>query len=71
MKIAIDATILRSQNTGTGFYIINLINGLLKTSSDSDTFYIIIDNYLADIFFDFKKRNNFIVLDKKFNKPSG
>ena len=39
MNIAIDATILRRQNSGTGFYIINLITGLLEV--DEDNKYII------------------------------
>ena len=66
MKIAIDATLLRKENTGTGFYIINLVNGLLETSDDKDSFYIIVDKELAGIFFDFKGRKNFYILDKKF-----
>ena len=33
MKIAIDATIVRDEITGTGFYITNLINGLKEIES--------------------------------------
>ena len=36
MNIAIDATILRRQNSGTGFYIINLITGLLEVDEDNE-----------------------------------
>ena len=36
MRIAIDATLLRKENTGTGFYIINLINGLLKIDGKTE-----------------------------------
>jgi len=68
MKIAIDATLLRKENTGTGFYIINLVNGLLETSDDKDSFYIIVDKELAGIFFDFKGRKNFHIQDKKIKK---
>ena len=42
MKIAIDATILRSQNTGTGFYVINLLNGLMKYDKENE--YIVFGN---------------------------
>jgi len=66
MNIAIDATLLRKENTGTGFYIINLINGLLKTSDDSNSYYIIIDKEFSGLFFDFNGRKNFHILDKKF-----
>jgi len=55
MRIAIDATILRSQNTGTGFYIINLITGLLNVDNDNE--YI--------IFGDKKIIDKLVLLDKK------
>ena len=42
MRIAIDATILRSQNTGTGFYVINLLNGLMKYDKENE--YIVFGN---------------------------
>lgn len=66
MRIAIDATLLRKENTGTGFYIINLINGLLKLNDDNNQYYIFIDEDLAAQYFDFNRNKNFYILDKKF-----
>ena len=66
MRIAIDATLVRKENTGTGFYIINLINGLLKLNDDNNQYYIFIDEDLAAQYFDFNRNKNFYILDKKF-----
>lgn len=57
MKIAIDATILRSQNTGTGFYIINLLNGLIKYDKENE--YIIFGNKEVIEKFVFLNNKNF------------
>jgi len=39
MKIAIDGTIVREEITGTGFYITNLINGLMKVDNLNNYFF--------------------------------
>ena len=64
MKIAIDATIIRKENTGTGFYIINLINGLAKIKDGND-YYIFMNNKLSKEFFNFEN-NNFHIINKNF-----
>lgn len=64
MKIAIDATIIRKENTGTGFYIINLINGLAKIKDGND-YYIFMNNELSKEFFNFEN-NNFHIINKNF-----
>ena len=64
MRIAIDATILRNQNTGTGFYIINLITGLLNADADNE--YIIFgDKKIIDKLVPVNKKN-FRVENVKF-----
>ena len=66
MKIAIDATIIRKENTGTGFYIINLINGLAKIRDDND-YYIFMNKKFANEFFIFNfENNNFHIINKNF-----
>lgn len=56
MKIAIDATILRNQNTGTGFYIINLITGLMLHDKKNE--YIIFgDKNIIQKFLKIDKKN--------------
>lgn len=47
MRITIDATILRKENTGTGFYITNLINGLGEVDK-SNKYYIFGNKYLLE-----------------------
>ena len=64
MKIAIDATIIRKENTGTSFYIINLINGLAKIKDGND-YYIFMNNELFKEFFNFEN-NNFHIINKNF-----
>ena len=66
MKIAIDATIIRKENTGTGYYIINLIDGLTCLDiKNTYKFYIFIDknflNYLSILPVD-----RFIIIHKRF-----
>ena len=56
MRIAIDATIVRSQNTGTGFYIINLITGLLNANTDNE-FIIFGDKDIIDKLVHVNKKN--------------
>lgn len=55
MKIAIDGSIIGEEITGTGFYITNLINGLMKIDN--------LNNYY--IFGDEKCLRKYIKLDKK------
>lgn len=64
MKIAIDATIIRKENTGTGFYIINLINGLAKIKDGND-YYIFTSSIQSKEFFNFES-SNFHIVNKNF-----
>lgn len=64
MKIAIDGTILKEQITGTGFYIINLIAGLIKIDSEND-YFIFADELILKNFIKIDKRN-FHLVHKKF-----
>jgi glycosyltransferase involved in cell wall biosynthesis len=64
MNIAIDATIIREEITGTGFYITNLLNGLLKID-DKNTYYIFGDEKFLKINLGTEK-NNFKIIHKRF-----
>jgi len=64
MKIAIDATIVREENTGTGFYILNLLNGLLKIDEKNE-YIIFIDESVAKNMLKIKK-SNFKIINKVF-----
>ena len=64
MKIAIDATIVREENTGTGFYILNLLNGLLKIDAKNE-YIIFIDESVARNMLKIKK-HNFKIVNKVF-----
>ncbi|MCL4385561.1 MAG: glycosyltransferase family 4 protein [Actinobacteria bacterium] len=64
MKIAIDATIVRKENTGTGFYIINLLNGLLKKDNKNE-YIVFIDGNVANKLLKIKK-DNFKIINKNF-----
>ncbi|MHB8276106.1 MAG: glycosyltransferase family 4 protein [Candidatus Humimicrobiaceae bacterium] len=64
MKIAIDATIVRKENTGTGFYILNLLNGLLKVDAKNE-YIIFIDESVARNMLKIEK-NNFKIVNKVF-----
>ncbi len=64
MKIAIDATIVSRENTGAGFYIINLINGF-KEIDNSNNYYIFIDRFLLNYVIEIKEKN-FHIIHKKF-----
>ncbi|MCL6087381.1 MAG: glycosyltransferase family 4 protein [Actinobacteria bacterium] len=67
MRIAIDATILTRENTGTGFYIINLINGLKRISDKKNEYYIFISKNLVGDIVDISG-DNFHVINVDF-KP--
>ena len=64
MKIAIDGTILKEQITGTGFYIINLIAGLIKIDDEND-YFIFTDEIVYRSFIKIDK-SNFHLVHKKF-----
>lgn len=64
MKIGIDATIIRKENTGTGYYIINLINGLQKVDKVNQ-YYIFVDENAISDFINFKN-SNIEIINKKF-----
>jgi glycosyltransferase involved in cell wall biosynthesis len=64
MKIAIDATIIREEITGTGFYITNLLNGLAKID-DLNKYYIFGDKQCLEEFIKINKKN-FIIVNKRF-----
>ena len=64
MKIAIDATIVRKENTGTGFYILNLLNGLLKIDAKNE-YIIFIDENVAKNMLKLEK-SNFKIVNKVF-----
>jgi len=64
MRIAIDATIIRKEITGTGFYIINLLNGLTKIDN-LNKYYIFGDKQCLEEFIKINKKN-FIVVNKRF-----
>lgn len=64
MIIAIDATIIREEITGTGFYITNLINGLIKIDN-SNTYYIFGDEKFLKRHLKTEK-NNFKIVHKRF-----
>jgi glycosyltransferase involved in cell wall biosynthesis len=64
MKIAIDGTILKEHITGTGFYIVNLIQGLLKVDFQNNYFIFtdesIYRNHIKT------EGKNFHIIHKKF-----
>ena len=64
MRIAIDATIIRKEITGTGFYIINLINGL-REIDDSNEYYIYGNKLMLNDFIKVKEKN-FHIIHKSF-----
>lgn len=68
MKIALNATIATSQNTGTGNYAINLAIALLKNNTE-DSFIIYCQESIADIFEPYKSENCTIV-SLKFRSTS-
>ena len=65
MRIAIDATILNRENTGTGFYIINLISGLRKINDKNKQYYIFIKKDLVGDVLDISG-DNFHVINVDF-----
>lgn len=65
MRIGIDATIIREDITGTGFYITNLINGLARIDDSNDYFIFGEKKYLRKYIKTNKK--NFEIVNKKFN----
>jgi glycosyltransferase involved in cell wall biosynthesis len=65
MNIAIDATIIREEITGTGFYITNLINGLVKIDSLND-YYIFGDEENLKKYINIEDKNNFKIIHKRF-----
>ena len=67
MRIAIDATILSNENTGTGFYIINLIKGLGKIEDKNLEYYIFVKKDLVPDVVDIAG-DNFHIIDINF-KP--
>lgn len=67
MRIAIDATILSNENTGTGFYIINLIKGLGKIKDKNLQYYIFVKKDLVPDVVDITG-DNFHIIDINF-KP--
>lgn len=67
MRIAIDATILSNENTGTGFYIINLIKGLGKIENKNLQYYIFVKKDLVPDVVDIAG-DNFHIIDIDF-KP--
>ena len=67
MRIAIDATILSNENTGTGFYIINLIKGLGKIEDKNLQYYIFVKKDLVPDVVDIAG-DNFHIIDIDF-KP--
>lgn len=67
MRIAIDATILSNENTGTGFYIINLIKGLGKIKDKNLQYYIFMKKDLVPDVVDIAG-DNFHIIDINF-KP--
>ena len=67
MRIAIDATILSNENTGTGFYIINLIKGLGKIKDKNLQYYIFVKKDLVPDVVDIAG-DNFHIIDIDF-KP--
>ena len=64
MKIAIDGTIVREEITGTGFYITNLINGLIKIDN-LNNYYIFGDEQYLRKYIKIDK-DNFRVVHKRF-----
>lgn len=64
MKIGIDATLIRKENTGSGFYIINLIDAVSRL--DRKNVYYIFTNKDSFELFIKEKQPNLIVIDKKF-----
>ncbi len=64
MKIAIDGTIVREEITGTGFYITNLINGLIKIDN-LNNYYIFGDEQYLRKYIKIDK-DNFKVVHKRF-----
>lgn len=64
MKIGIDATLVRKENTGSGFYIINLIDAVFRLDS-SNVYYIFTNKNNFELFIK-KKQPNLIIIDKKF-----
>ena len=66
MKIGIDATIIRTEITGTGYYIINLVNGLKElTLVNNHKFFIFIDRCFLS-YFNNLPSERFIIIHKKF-----
>jgi len=65
MRIGIDATIIREEITGTGFYITNLINGLARIDDSNDYFIFGEKKHLRKYIKTNKK--NFKIINKKFS----
>lgn len=64
MRIAIDATIIRKEITGTGFYIVNLLNGLVRYGASHEYFIFCDKDLLAD-YIEINK-DNFHIIHKRF-----
>ena len=64
MRIAIDATIIRKEITGTGFYIINLIDGLRKIDNYNE-YYIYGNKWILNDFIKVEEKN-FHIIHKNF-----
>ncbi|MGZ5484806.1 MAG: glycosyltransferase family 4 protein [Nitrososphaeraceae archaeon] len=65
MNIAIDGTIIREEITGTGFYITNLINGLVKIDN-LNSYYIFGDEENLKRYINREDKKNFKIIHKRF-----
>lgn len=65
MNIAIDGTIIREEITGTGFYITNLINGLVKIDN-LNSYYIFGDEENLKRYINIEDKKNFKIIHKRF-----
>jgi glycosyltransferase involved in cell wall biosynthesis len=64
LRIAIDATIIRGEITGTGFYIVNLLKGLSRIDNSNE--YFIFGDRKNIEKYGFKERKNFKIEDRRF-----
>lgn len=65
MNIAIDGTIIREEITGTGFYITNLINGLVKIDN-LNIYHIFGDEKNLKRYINIEDKKNFRIIHKRF-----
>ncbi|MBC8390244.1 MAG: glycosyltransferase family 4 protein [Actinobacteria bacterium] len=64
MKIAIDATIVRKENTGVGFYVINLLSGLCRADDHNEYYIFMNKNLLSEL--SIIKKKNINIIHKNF-----